>query len=201
MTKKIKLNLQFFKKLPASEKRITIPTVLSIMRILLVPIIVAAMVMQQWGLAFNLFLAASITDFLDGNLARWLNQQTFLGACLDPIADKLFTLSIFFTLFFVKTPLFSLPLWFVSVVLIKELTVMVGVFIMFALKGYIQVRPTKLGKIVTLMEVGFILWLFSCYFFKWMPVKTYYTMLGLLLFLSFLALLQYIRIGIGQLRQ
>ncbi|MDP3889212.1 MAG: hypothetical protein Q8Q25_01560, partial [bacterium] len=46
----------------------------------------------------------------------------------------------------------------------------------------------------TVVQISFIMWLFSCYFFKWMPVKTYYTMLGILIVLVFASLVQYTRI-------
>ncbi len=123
MRKLPKLNFHFFKELPAHEKRLTLPTMLTIARIVLVPFIIGAMVMQHWGLAFCLFIVSSLTDMLDGTFARLLDQQTFLGACLDPIADKLLLLSVFTALAFVQSPLFSIPLWFVILVLIRELII------------------------------------------------------------------------------
>lgn len=154
------------------------------------------MITHHWGVAFYLFLTASVTDFIDGNLARLCNQKTFLGACLDPVADKILLLSCFFTLAFVQSPLFTIPLWFVLLVLVKELIVIVGAAIILLNKNYLDVRPTILGKATTVAQISFILWLFACYFFHWLPVKTYYTMLGALLILIFLSLRQYIRIGI-----
>ncbi|MEX0849163.1 MAG: CDP-alcohol phosphatidyltransferase family protein [Candidatus Dependentiae bacterium] len=193
-----KIHIRLFRDIPAHELRITIPTMLTILRIVFVPCIIVSMFMQQWGMAFLFFLTASITDFLDGNLARLWNEKTFLGACLDPIADKLLLISFFFTLVFIKTPLFSVPLWFVLLVLLKELIVIFGaMFILFSGR-HLDVRPTWLGKSTTVVQMVFIIWLFACYYFHWVPVKTYYSMLAIMLLMVFLSFVQYIRIGFKQ---
>lgn len=193
-----KINLNLLKRLPPEEKRITIPTVFTLIRIFLTPFIIGAMIANDWGLAFGLFLTACITDTVDGSLARYLHAKTFLGACLDPIGDKLLILSVFFTLAFVKTPLFVIPLWFVLLVLCKELILVFGALFLFIRKGHLEVQPTMLGKLTTVAQMSFIMWLFTCYFFRWMPVKTYYSMLGILLVLISFALIQYMRIGLQQ---
>lgn len=197
---KNKLSLSLFKKLPDHEKKITLSTLLTILRIILTPLIVGAMMTWQWGLACTLFIIAAITDFLDGNLARWRNERTFLGACLDPIADKLLILACFFTLACMRTPLFALPRWFVMLMLCKESLLILGVLGIYARKGHIEMQPTLLGKMTTMVQMCFIIWLFACYFFVWLPIKTYYTMLGVLLMLVFITLMQYGRIGFYQLR-
>lgn len=195
-----KINMDFLRQLPAREKKITLSTVLTIIRIILVPIIVAAMVMHSWGVSFFLFVIAAITDCLDGTLARLLHQKTFLGAFLDPLADKFLILSCFFTLAFVQSPLFVIPKWFVWFVLCKEVLQLSGAVFVYLRKGHIEIRPTLLGKVTATAQMGFIIWLFACYFFQWVPIKTYYTMLGLLLVLITVSLLQYARIGIRFLR-
>ena len=161
------------------------------MRLFLVPCIVVTMVEQQWGISFYLFLVAACTDLIDGALARWWNVKTFLGACLDALADKLLLLSCFTTLAFINSPLFSIPRWFVSLVLMKELVMIVGSCLVYRLKGFLEIRPTVLGKMTTFVQICFIIWLFSCYFFNWMPVKTYFFMLGLLSILSGACLMHY----------
>jgi len=191
----MKFSFSFFKKAPAREKRITIATLFTVGRMILAPFIVAAMIMHQWGLAFWLFVIAALTDTIDGNLARWFGEKTFLGACLDPIADKLLILSVFFTLAFVQSPLFSIPLWLVLFVLLKELIILGGSLVMLLLDKPLHIAPTWLGKMTTAVQISFIIWLFACYFFHWLPIKTYYTMLGLVFVLTFLSLLQYLRIG------
>lgn len=195
-----KLTARLFKSLPPHETRITFSTMLTLLRIVLTPFIVGAMVMHEWGVAFWLFIISCVCDILDGNIARWFKQETFLGACLDPIADKILIVSCFATLAFVQSPLFSIPLWFVLLVLCKDLVIVGGSAAIFFLRGHLIVHPTLLGKATMVAQSGFIIWLFSCYFFGWVPVKTYYTALGLLFVLVVLSLLQYFRQGLTQWR-
>ena len=191
--------INFLKKLPPHEKKITLSTMLTLLRIALVPCIVSAMLMEWWGAAFSMFCVAAVSDALDGYLARLWHEQTFLGACLDPIADKLLVLSCFFTLAFIRSPLFTIPQWFVVLVLVKELILIGGSITFYLIKGHIDIKPTLLGKMTTVVQMFFIIWLFACYFFSWLPVKTYASMLGVVLLLVFASLVQYGTIGIRQL--
>lgn len=195
-----KLNLKLFQKLPPEQKRITTSTLFTLARIVLAPFIVLSMIFHMWGAAFWLFVIASLTDVIDGNVARWFNQKTFLGACIDPIADKLLLIPCFFTLAFVQSPLFSIPLWFVILVLIKDSIVIFGAFAIYLIKGHLEVHPTILGKLTTFMQSCFIMWLFACYFFQWLPIKTYYTMLSVLTMLVIASLFQYTKMGLSQWR-
>jgi cardiolipin synthase len=193
----IQIKLPFFSYLPVGERKITISTAFTIARMLLTPIIVFAMISSNWAIAFWLFLAAAATDVIDGFLARMLQEQTLLGAYLDPVADKLLVLSCFTTLAFVQSPLFGIPLWFVLTVLCKELILIGGFAIVYMSKGHLRIKPTLLGKVTTCIQIGFIVWLFACYFCKWIPIKTYYGMLGLMLITIIASLVQYIGIGIS----
>ncbi|OGB83854.1 hypothetical protein A3F66_06515 [candidate division TM6 bacterium RIFCSPHIGHO2_12_FULL_32_22] len=190
--------IKFFKKLPLKEKRVTWATIITILRLCLIPIIIVSMIFQEWGVAFWLFVVASFSDVLDGNIARFFDQRTFLGACLDPIVDKILILSVFITLAFVQSPLFSIPKWFVFIILIKEILLLLGALIFIMINGKIEIHPTILGKTTMVAQVFFIIWLFACYFFKWVPVKTYKFSLSLVLILVILSLFDYIRVGLGR---
>lgn len=191
-----RINLRSFFTLPAHERKVTLSTLITLIRIFLTPIIVVAMMYQYWGIAFILFVTAVVTDSVDGYVARLRNERTFLGASLDAIADKLLILACFFTLAFVKTPLFVLPQGFVLFVLTKEIAQLAGAAFLYIKNGYLDVRPTLIGKMTMVVQSGFIIWLFACYFFQWLPIKTYYTMLGLVILLVSVSLLQYMRIGL-----
>jgi cardiolipin synthase len=190
--------LHFFNNIPPHEKRITISTALTLLRIALVPCVVMSMVWGWWGVACALFCVAAISDALDGYLARRFNEQTFLGACLDPIADKLLVLSCFFTLAWITSPVFVVPHWFFVLILVKELLLIGGSLLFYFVKGHLDVKPTMLGKITAVVQMCFIVWLFACYFFSWLPVKTYMSMLALVLVLVFASLVQYVAIGLRQ---
>ena len=71
-----------------------IPNLISISRIILILPIIFCMIINNLNLAFFIFLVASFTDFLDGYLARYLNQESLLGANLDLLADKIFICSL-----------------------------------------------------------------------------------------------------------
>ena len=197
----MRVNKQLLNKLTSEELRLTLPTLLTLLRFVFVPIIVVAMVKDRWGIAFCLFVAAVISDMLDGILARLLNLKTFLGACLDALADKLLILSVFFTLAFTQSPLFGIPLWFVLLVLLKEFLLIGGAAYIFFSQGSLKIEPTWLGKATMVMQSLFIIWLFSCYFFHWMPERTYYGALGALLMLVSLSLIHYASIGLSLLRK
>ncbi|HLW73179.1 MAG TPA: CDP-alcohol phosphatidyltransferase family protein [Candidatus Babeliales bacterium] len=192
-----KFTLSIFKHLPDTEKRITIPTFFTLLRIILVPIIIGAMIVGCWGCAFFFFVFACLTDVIDGLLARLLNEKTFLGACLDPIADKFLLISCLFTLAFVSTPLFAISRWFVLFVMSKEIIQIAGAVVIYRLRGHFDVQPTILGKTTTCIQMIFIMWLFACYFFCWLPMRTYYTMLGIMIFFIGASFVQYVRIGVG----
>ena len=162
------------KKLPPGELRITFSTAVTFIRIMLAPFVVCAMLTGRWGSAWFLFSIAAATDTLDGLVARWCNQRTFLGTCLDPIADKFLLVSCFTALACTHTLPFSIPKFFLLLILLRETLLIAGAFAIYVLRGYIHVQPTRLGKLTMFMQVIFIEWLFACYFFDWVPVKTYY---------------------------
>ena len=75
-----------------------LPNLITLARLLAVPLVVWLIISGHWESAFWVFLAASVTDGLDGSLARGLNARTELGAYLDAIADKALLVSVYITL-------------------------------------------------------------------------------------------------------
>lgn len=187
---------------PSIDKwRISLPTLLTLVRVAMVPFIVRAMLSGRWGEAFLLFVGAAITDVLDGACARWWNDKTLLGTYLDPVADKILILSSFFTLAFVDNLPFAIPWWFVLLVLIKELLLIVGIGVLYYVYGSVPMQPMLLGKLAMTAQAGFIMWLFACYFFHWMPIKTYNAMLALVILVVVASLMHYGFIGLRWLTQ
>ncbi len=185
-----KVNKNFF--LP---KTITLSTCFTLARIALIPCIVYSMLIHEWGTAFVLFTGAAITDVIDGALARFLQEETPLGAYLDPIADKLLLGSCYITLAFVDSPLFKLPRWFVVIVLLKELLLVLGAGYVSFVKHAVSIRPTWLGKLAAVVQVLFMWWLFICAFLHWMPVTTFYVFLYTITALTLGTLFHYTYIG------
>src|ERR671923_2237925 len=122
---------------------------LTVLRILLIPVFITLLVYRQRGPALAVFLAAALTDLLDGYVARQRGSQSRLGAFLDPLADKLLLVSSFVTLTWLK----ALPFWIAAVVISRDLILMVGALVIHMAGGRIYPRPTRAGKIATFFQV------------------------------------------------
>lgn len=126
----------------------TIPNLLSLLRILIIPVLVYLLTFpDRWSslLAAALFLAASVTDYLDGYLARRNKTVSELGKILDPLADKLMVASALVMLAAIDRPNEpSVPAWLVVVVLAREtaVTVLRGI----ALTEGVVMQAETLGK-------------------------------------------------------
>ena len=98
----------------------TIPNLLSLLRLALVPVFLYLIVSSQPGLAFLVLAVASFTDWLDGYLARRLNQITRLGALLDPAADRLYIFATLIGLAITN----AIPAWLPAVVIGRDFILM-----------------------------------------------------------------------------
>lgn len=125
----------------------TIPNLISFSRLVGVPLIPYFAIVQGNDLAaFLVFVVASVTDWLDGWLARKLNQYSDLGAALDPIADRLYIVVALFTLVYRDL----LPLWLVLVVLLRD-ALMLFHQLEVRRSGYAPQPVHYVGKAGTLM--------------------------------------------------
>lgn len=135
----------------------TLPNLLTLSRLLLAPVVAWRLLEHDVEGAFWLFVIAAITDLLDGNLARWLNQRSVLGAWLDPIADKVMLLTTLSML--ALTGL--LPLWMLALVVVRDGIILAGAEAYRRLTGRLDVRPTISGKIATFLEFVLVSWVLS----------------------------------------
>jgi cardiolipin synthase len=186
----------FFPQVPIHEKRITFSTIITLTRIALTPFVVIAMVRNSWNFAFILFLIAALTDLLDGQIARFMNETTILGAWLDPIADKFLIISCFLTLIFIKTSFVYVPIWFILCVLCKELCIVLGVLLLSIVNRQVTIAPTFLGKVTTCIQLGFLCWVFVSQCFHIVLASMYYGFVSVVVCFLVTCLIQYGRIGI-----
>jgi cardiolipin synthase len=130
--------------LDPSDRIVTIPNLLSLVRLALIPLFLGFLLTRQDPAALATLLAASVTDFLDGFLARRLNQVTRLGAMLDPIVDRLCIAAATLGLAFRGI----LPWWLVLVVFARDVALLVvgGVL---ASNNVPIVPVSRVGKIAT----------------------------------------------------
>jgi cardiolipin synthase (CMP-forming) len=116
------------------------------------PFLVAATLDGQYRLAFWLFVAAGLTDALDGTLARVLKQHTTLGQYLDPVADKL----LLSTLFLVLTHLRLIPVTVTALVFGRDLGILMVAALLYAAAGRREFSPSIFGKANTCAQVAAI---------------------------------------------
>lgn len=127
----------------------TAPNLLTLLRICLAPFLVAAILEDRYGLSFALFVAAGLTDALDGMLARLLKQRTMLGQYLDPVADKL----LLSTLFLVLTHKGLIPARVTVLVFGRDVGILVVAAILYAAVGRREFNPSLFGKANTVAQV------------------------------------------------
>jgi cardiolipin synthase len=134
-----------------SERIFNLPNVITLLRLAAVPGVAWLILHQQWEAACWLFLAAAVSDGIDGLLARWLNQLTQLGAALDSIADKALGVVTLVML----TQAEAIPLWVTLAILVRDSIIVLGALSYRGLAGHLEIHPTWLGK--THMFAEFVL--------------------------------------------
>lgn len=160
----------------SSKEIFTIPNILTYIRLLCVPVFIWLMLDTSIGnfnvyIAFGIFVFASVTDVLDGYIARKFNMVSDIGKVTDPLADKLLQVSTMICLAIIG----QLHYAFVLVLLLKELyMVLGGVVILKVFKSNYTIEANKWGKIATLVNsVGIIMSFFhkpefkNLYYIDW----------------------------------
>lgn len=133
-----------------------IPNILTIFRILLLPFFAASLLYENYFYAVILFVIASVTDFLDGLIARWQKQITRFGSILDPVADKFFLVSTFIIL----TVQGLVPIWLTITVISRDIIVVTGWVILSFVIQNPRVDPSSSGKFATALQfllIGLVL--------------------------------------------
>ena len=126
------------------------PNLLTLARICLAPFLVAAILEDHYALSFVLFIAAGVTDALDGLLARWLKQHSVLGHYLDPVADKLLLSTLFLVLLYKG----KIPVTVAVLVFGRDLGIVLVAAILYAAVGRREFKPSVFGKGNTLAQIA-----------------------------------------------
>jgi cardiolipin synthase (CMP-forming) len=125
------------------------PNLLTLLRICLAPFLVSAVLDNRFEMSFILFLAAGVTDLLDGLLARLLKQRTMLGLYLDPVADKLLLSTLFLVLMYKGL----IPAHVTVLVLGRDVGILLVSAILYAAAGRREFFPSLFGKANTLAQI------------------------------------------------
>jgi cardiolipin synthase len=130
--------------------RMNLPNLITIGRILLVPVVVLLIVSREWTWAFFVFVAAGISDAVDGFLAKRLDMRTDLGAIIDPLADKALLVSMYVALAVAG----ALPIWLAILVVSRDLLIVAAVLVAWVLDQPIEIRPLTVSKVNTAAQIG-----------------------------------------------
>ncbi len=129
---------------------LNLPNFLTLIRILTIPFFLIYLAYHRYGEAFVVFVLGGITDFLDGLTARLMNQQTAIGAYLDPVADKLLVITSFVMLGLIE----GVPMWLAVVVVSRDVLLILGYGIIYLLvEERLQAKPSWIGKCSTMLQL------------------------------------------------
>ena len=132
-------------------RNLSLPNLITIARILLVPVMVWAIQSNAMLIAFTLFLAAGLSDAVDGFLAKRFNMTSELGAYLDPLADKVLLVSIYVSLGIAE----AIPRWLVILVVSRDLLIVGGVMLSWILGNPVRIKPLIVSKLNTVAQILF----------------------------------------------
>jgi cardiolipin synthase (CMP-forming) len=128
---------------------LSIPNLITLGRILLVPIVVWAIISGEMRIAFLLFLAAGISDGIDGFLAKRFHMTSELGAYLDPLADKALIVSIYVSLGIAG----SLPIFLVIMVVSRDIMIISAFLLSWLVGKPMPIRPLLVSKANTVAQI------------------------------------------------
>jgi cardiolipin synthase (CMP-forming) len=143
----------------SSSRIVTVPNMLTVFRMVLIPVFVTLLFYQRFVLALAVFVIAGLTDGLDGILARRFQQESQLGTVLDPIADKLMMVTAFIVLSMrsiFPQPVPShlpIPFWVTIAVISRDVFIVVGAAAINIMTGFRGFRPSWLGKANTTVQI------------------------------------------------
>mgnify|MGYP001300065214 CR=1 FL=1 len=127
----------------------SIPNIITLGRLMAVPLAVYLIMVGELGWAFWTFVAAGVSDALDGFIARAFRSQTYLGGYLDPLADKALLVSVYVTLGHTG----HLPLWLVIMVVFRDVLIIGGVLLIYTLKESLAMQPSLSSKLNTVAQI------------------------------------------------
>ena len=128
----------------------TVPNIITVARLLMVPLLIYALLHHHNLAAFVLFVVAGISDGIDGFIARRFNQASELGAWLDPIADKLLMTTVYLILGFMD----HLPDWLVLLVISRDVLIVGAVMLSSFMGRPVTVVPILVSKVTTVAQIA-----------------------------------------------
>jgi cardiolipin synthase (CMP-forming) len=128
-----------------------LPNLITITRILLVPVAIWLLLSADYMATFVVFVFAGVSDAVDGYLARRFNWKSELGSYLDPLADKVLLVSIYIVMGFIG----AIPIWLVILVVTRDLLIVSAVVLAWLLEKPVQMQPLFISKFNTALQISF----------------------------------------------
>lgn len=127
----------------------TIPNLITVFRIGLVPVVILMILGEDWRWAFALFVIAGISDGLDGFVARRFDMASRIGAVLDPLADKVLIAAIYTTLAIVG----AIPAWLAIIVVSRDAVIALAFVLSWTIARPITERTRPVSKLTTALQI------------------------------------------------
>src|SRR5215204_7340615 len=129
----------------------TIPNLITIFRLILVPIVIVMIMQGRWATAFVLFVVAGVSDGIDGFIARRFDMRSEFGAYLDPLADKALLVSIYVTLSVTGV----LPSWLAITVVSRDIMIVAAIIVSRLMERPVAIKPLFISKLNTAAQIAF----------------------------------------------
>lgn len=137
----------------AALRPFTIPNGITLLRLALIPFFVLATVENRFGWALAVFVAAGLSDALDGFLARVLQMRSLLGSYLDPIADKLLLVAAYVSLTWLNPGEVAIPVWLAVMALLRDLLIVLVALLLYLATDLRSFLPSFWGKATTFFHI------------------------------------------------
>lgn len=135
---------------PSVTKVMTIPNLITSLRIILTPIFIIYLINDRFLAALVVFVVAGLSDGADGLTARLLHQKSKVGAYLDPLADKILLVAAFVVL----AARGFVPSWLTVLVISRDILILLGTLILLLNGANLVIRPSIISKVTTCFQLG-----------------------------------------------
>jgi cardiolipin synthase len=154
---------------------LSIPNIITLARIILVPVIIWAIASNEMEIAFAIFVIAGVSDAVDGFLAKRFNMASELGALLDPLADKALLVSIYVALGIWG----AMPRWIVILVVSRDIMIVSAVIVSWLFDKPVEMKPLMVSKLNTAAQVALAALILASLGFGFKPTPYDAVLMGL----------------------
>ncbi len=146
----------------------TLPNFITLVRLAALPFFLVSIAGGRFGIALAIFVAAGLSDGVDGFLARRFDMKSALGAYLDPIADKLLLMTSYLFLAIPSYPaLVKVPVWLAVMVLSRDFLLLVVGLLLILTSGHKRFPPSWAGKVTTVTQIVNVLFVLCANIWEW----------------------------------